>query len=317
MKLAEAIDRYVGTKQATGASFKWGTGLLRAFRYHVGDISLCSITTSQVSDFLERSVSSDRTRFSRHRLLKAFFDHWIARNELAGLPLPPSRHRRIARKIVPYIYSISELRKLLDATSQTRQRNSLREFSSMTFRMLILFLYGTGARVDETLHLAQEDVDLKKATITFHRPPSGAGRTVPIGPHLCEALREYAAFFASHDARKAFFTRRDGKPVVAIALSLSFQKLRCQAGIARPGEKPQPQMRDLRRTFAVHCMRNWLQEGRDLRTMLPLLGAYLGHVSLSSTEAYLALTPERFRVQLTRLGSARERLNDEKLSKLV
>jgi integrase/recombinase XerD len=63
----------------------------------------------------------------------------------------------------------------------------------------------------------------------------------------------------------------------------------------------------LRRTFAVHCMRKWLREGKDLRRMLPLLGAYLGHVSLSSTEAYLAVTPERFGVQLWRLGSAREK----------
>jgi hypothetical protein len=39
----------------------------------------------------------------------------------------------------------------------------------------------------------------------------------------------------------------------------------------------------------VHCMRKWLREGKDLRTMLPLLGAYLGHVSLASTEAYLAV----------------------------
>jgi hypothetical protein len=38
--------------------------------------------------------------------------------------------------------------------------------------------------------------------------------------------------------------------------------------------------------------------------MLPILGAYLGHVRLASTEAYLAVTPERFLSQLSRLGSA-------------
>jgi hypothetical protein len=37
--------------------------------------------------------------------------------------------------------------------------------------------------------------------------------------------------------------------------------------------------------------------------MLPLLGAYLGHVSVSSTEAYLAVMPERFLTQLSRLSS--------------
>lgn len=38
--------------------------------------------------------------------------------------------------------------------------------------------------------------------------------------------------------------------------------------------------------------------------MLPALGAYLGHVSLVSTENYLSVTPERFSKQLLRLSSA-------------
>jgi hypothetical protein len=36
--------------------------------------------------------------------------------------------------------------------------------------------------------------------------------------------------------------------------------------------------------------------------MLPVLGAYLGHASLTSTEAYLAVVPERFSTQLLSLA---------------
>jgi hypothetical protein len=39
--------------------------------------------------------------------------------------------------------------------------------------------------------------------------------------------------------------------------------------------------------------------------MLPVLAAYLGHVSLSSTEEYLSLVPNRFRKQLSSLSPAR------------
>ena len=217
---------------------------------------------------------------------------------------PPSRRPITARTAVPFVYSVSELRKLLDSTS-LRRRSTPREFSSHTFRTLLLFLYGTGARMNETLFLRQQDIDLRKGTITFHRPPPAVGRTIPIGAHLCGVLRAYANAFDCRGDRRAFFTRRDGKPVRAIDLTVSFQKLRRQAGVARlTVTHRKPQIRDLRRTFAVHCIRTWLREGKDLRSMLPLLGAYLGHASLASTEAYLAVTPERFRVQLLRLGSA-------------
>jgi integrase len=303
MKVAEAIGAYVAMKQVMGISYKWGTGVLQAFSRHVGDISLDAVVAGQVSAFLEKSVSSDRAWLFRYRILRAFFDYWIARNELAAPPLPPSRRLGTARTTIPYIYSVSEVRKLLNA-AYVRRRATPRDFSSFTFRTLLLFLYGTGARMNETMSLTQQDIDLRNGTITFRRPPPATGRTIPIGPHLRKHLREYADSFACRDERKAFFTRRDGKPVRAIDLTVSFQKLRRQAGIARPGgNRCQPQIRDLRRTFAVHCMRKWLREDKDLRSMLPLLGAYLGHVSLSSTEAYLAVTPERFLVQLARLGS--------------
>jgi integrase/recombinase XerD len=304
MRLSEAVERYVAMKRVMGFSFQWGAEQLQSFCRSVDDISVGSVVTSQVADFLEKSGLSERGWLYRHRVLKAFFEHWLARYEVTALPLPPSCRPRIAPRAVQFVYSVTELRQLLNATSQ-RRRATPREFSSLTFRMLLVFLYGTGARINETVALTQHNIDLKHGTITFHWPPRATGRTIPISPHLLRSLREYAHSFSSREHGRAFFCRRDGKPVRAVDLTVSFQKLRRQAGIVRSAGTLQPTIRDLRRTFAVHCMRVWLKEGKDVRAMLPLLGAYLGHVSLSSTEAYLAVTPERFRVQLSRLGSTR------------
>jgi integrase/recombinase XerD len=284
MKVAEAIGTYVAMKQVMGISYKWGTGVLQAFSRHVSDISLDAVVAGQVSAFLGKSASSDRAWLLRYRILRAFFDYWIARNELTASPLLPSRRSGPVRTTVPYIYSVSEVRKLLNA-AYVRRRATPRDFSSFTFRTLLLFLYATGARMNETVSLTQQDIDLRKGTITFHRPLCATDRTIPMSPHLRRSLREYANSFACHDNHKAFFRRRDEKPVRAIDLTVSFQKLRRKAGITRPGgNRHQPKIRDLRRTFAVHCMRKWLRNGKDLRSMLPLLAAYLGHLSLASTE---------------------------------
>jgi site-specific recombinase XerD len=152
MNVFEAIERYVAMKRVMGISYEWGTNVLQAFGRLAGDIPIRSVDKAQVSDFLDESVSSDRTWLSRYRIVKAFFEYWIARNELTVLPLLPSRRPGVARKAIPFIYSVSKLRKLLDATS-LRRRSTPREFSSLTFRMLLLFLYGTGARINETLAL--------------------------------------------------------------------------------------------------------------------------------------------------------------------
>ena len=46
--------------------------------------------------------------------------------------------------------------------------------------------------------------------------------------------------------------------------------------------------------MAVHCLRRWVLEKKDLQAYLPVLQAYLGHVSLSDTAYYLHLTADLF-----------------------
>lgn len=55
-----------------------------------------------------------------------------------------------------------------------------------------------------------------------------------------------------------------------------------------------PRIHDLRHTFAVSCLKNWVKQGKDLNALLPVLSAYLGHRRLSATSRYLRLTADMF-----------------------
>jgi integrase/recombinase XerD len=287
-------------------SFKTGSKVLQSFRMETGDVSLRSIRKWDVEAFLERSILSDVTWLLRYRILKAFFEHWMARGQLSELPIPPARRTGTARVFIPYIYSTSEIRRLLQQAG-VRRHPASREFSSLTFQSVLLFLYGTGTRISEALSLKIEDMDLQHGTVTIHPSTGNRPRTIPISAHLWRSLRQYDDSLAScsdYSCRKTFFVRKDGRHISPVAITLSFKTLRHKLGISRPADiSRQPRVQDLRRTFAVHCMRAWLKRGNDIRSMLPVLGAYLGHVNLTSTEAYLSVTPERFSVQLSRLGS--------------
>ena len=52
--------------------------------------------------------------------------------------------------------------------------------------------------------------------------------------------------------------------------------------------------RHKRHSFAVHCLRRWVLEGKDLAAYLPILKTYLGHHSFSDTSQYLRLTAELY-----------------------
>jgi site-specific recombinase XerD len=100
-----------------------------------------------------------------------------------------------------------------------------------------------------------------------------------------------------------FFVGKDGKTLNENALRVAFRKLRRLAGIQRhQGAIYQPRMHDLRATFAVHRLTEWLKQGADLNRLTPALSVYMGQCGLGSTERYLKLTPERFRNQLVKLS---------------
>ena len=302
MRLRRAISRYVAMKRSMGISYKTGERLLRSL-CGAGIVQLRSVTRRQVLDFLDRAKTSDVTWLVKYRMLRAFFEYWMARGELLELPMPQPRtvHRR--RRFVPYIYSVADVRQLLYGVRFKRPAR-VREIDPVTLRTVFLFLYGTGARVAETLALKQNDVDLSKGTVSFHRLASHRTRTIPIGASLRRWLQDYVD--SSNQAAcgdAPFFMRNDGQPINAHALDRHLQSLRSELSISRrDGTGDLPKLRDLRHTFAVHCLRVWLSEGKDLRNMLPILAAYLGHVSLSSTEAYLSVTPERFLKQIAELS---------------
>jgi integrase/recombinase XerD len=301
MKLLNAIEKHIDMKQSLGISNKWGAGMLRAFSRQVGDVPIGSVTKANVLRFLDLGRTSDVTWMVKYRMLKAFFEYWIARGEVRELPMPRPRAAAGGPPVAPYIYSVSDIRRLLWGTCFMHRLTS-RAVDPPTVRAVLMFLYGTGARIDETLALAQGDVDLRNHTVTFHRSTRSA-RTIPIGPTLAQWLRVYSVS-DSYDAEH-FFARKNGKAIEPRLLLRTFESVCHRMGVSRvDGMGRQPRLRDLRRTFAVHCLKAWTDQKKDLRKMLPILAAYLGHVNLSSTEEYLLLAPNRFRKQLSTLSPA-------------
>ena len=112
-------------------------------------------------------------------------------NAISAVPLP-LRRPPVDSPFRPYIYTRAEIRRLLSMI-RIGQKNSNCKIDIPTLRMLILFLYGTGALLSDALTFRRDDLDLRKRTITFRSSRPYRSRTIPICSDLYNVLRRYHA----------------------------------------------------------------------------------------------------------------------------
>jgi integrase/recombinase XerD len=294
MTLTEAVESYLLLKRSLGAVFSADARILHSFVCSLGDVPLESIHRETCQAFCRGTGPPTRFWERKHYTLRGFFGYLIGRGHLLASPLPDVGPQ-IPRSFQAYIYSHDELRRILDATS-VLETDRWKE-QALTFRTVLLVLYGAGLRPGEALRLRCCDVDLGARLLAIWDTKFFQSRLVPIGADLCKALDSYRTVRQQlpllDEMRSSFFCTGAGLAISLAKLEKVFVRLREHAGIRRPAtDRWQPRLHDIRHAFAVGRLIAWYREGADVQACLPLLATYLGHINLSGTQTYLTMTPE-------------------------
>lgn len=295
MNINDLVTQYVAFCRALGERCRNKDFILRAFCRAIGPRTRISrIRVQDVAAFLAGAGPITNAWHTKYSALKVCFDFAVSRGHLNKAPLPTDPPKPLPR-LVPYIYSREEIRRLLDAIPSCCRLS--RRIEAPTLRAILLTLYGAGLRRQEVLNLSGADVDLPNALLTIRATKFFKSRLVPIGRDLVGVLGEYARWRnARHPAAgpdSRFFLDRAGAPLPWWPLLNAFARLREQAGVRRSdGGRYQPRLHDLRHSAAVHRLTEWYRQGADVQRLVHHLAVYLGHASLAGTQVYLTMTPE-------------------------
>lgn len=184
---------------------------------------------------------------------------------------------------LPKALSESEVGRLIAATEGT-------DVLARRDRALLELLYGTGARISEVVALSLADLDLDAGLVRV----TGKGskeRVLPLGRMARGALRDWLdpevrgalqqGGGDRRDATAVFVNRRGRRLTRQGAWDIVVRRGRA-AGIVE-GLSPHV----LRHSCATHM----IDHGADIRAVQELLG----HVSISTTQVYTKVAPERLR----------------------
>ena len=294
MTSLEAVEAYLAARRALGVRLDRSGRHLYQFVRESGNVPLCDITPGAVERFLRGHGAPTATWRTKRAALAGLYRYALAHDLVTVSPLP-ARLPKLLPPQTPYVYSTGELQRLLTATGVLEHPAS--PLQAMTYRTLLLLLYGTGLRVSEAISLTVSDVDLRRRLVTVRNTKFYKARLVPIGPRLTRYLSAYLCrrrLLALPEAEgSAFLCTRTGHGLLYQEISTTFQRIRSAAGITcPPGEPRPPRLHDLRHTAAVHRVLAWYRAGRNVQQLLPRLATYLGHVDIRSTQCYLQMTPE-------------------------
>lgn len=235
MKLSDAIESYVTLKHSLGAVFSSEARILRFFERTLGEVSVDTISPEACHEFCRGTGLPTRWWERKHQTLHGFFTYLVTRGHLVTLPLlEPSS--RIPRSFEPYVYSRDGVQRLLDATAILEDSRSL--LQHLTFRTLLLLLYGVGLRPGEGLRLRCCGVDLDDRVLAIWDTNFFKSRLVTIGSDLITALAMYRkarqCLPMPTGPRSAFFASRTGNTILLSGLEKVFVRLREHVEIQRP-----------------------------------------------------------------------------------
>lgn len=247
-------------------------------------------STRELRGFL---ADQDAARYSRKTInrrlssLRSFF-RWLNVNEISDSGSASAvRGPKIPRHL-PHVLGAGEVEKLfstlqmdVDAAQQDEEQAPL----ALRDKALFEFMYATGARVSEVAGATLASVDFSSRQATLFGKGSKE-RIVPLHEQCVQALKTYLQqgrpALEGRQSTDALFISTRGKALSADSIRKIFKERMALAGL---GDGLSPHA--MRHTFATDL----LDGGADLRTVQELLG----HASLSTTQIYTHLTPERLK----------------------
>lgn len=207
----------------------------------------------------------------------------------------------------PHIYMDDEIRRYfhaVDAYESSRNRKD-----AIQLPVLFRLLYCCGTRINETLGIRKQDIDLTGGIIRLFETKNNYERYIVLNNELVSLMHQYAekCFYLIDDKEYIFTTSNGGRlcgDVIYDYHRLFLQK----ADIPYLGEGRGPRLHDWRHTFAVQSFKQLVDLGLDMYVALPTLSTYLGHKTIYATERYMRLTmslyphlEERFKDKLNKV----------------
>jgi integrase len=293
IRMITRAETYLTDKRCLGFDLRIAGRQLLNFARFADDAGHEGPLTVEIAESWARSAPKQAPitwarRIEVVRPFAKYLQQFDASTEIPGSNLFGRAHRRL----VPHIYTDSEIQELLAAAAELPAIDVLRPIRYVT---LFGLLAATGLRLSEALKIRRIDVDFERNQITIRETKFHKSRLVPLHPSVTKALRNYAMYrdqwqpvaFSDH-----FILSSHGCELKPSTVEYVFKFLRSNLQWVSRSDYPTPRIHDLRHSFICNRVLLWYRQGVNVDNAMPMLSTYVGHAKVTDTYWYLTGIPE-------------------------
>ncbi|WP_156916860.1 tyrosine-type recombinase/integrase [Leisingera aquimarina] len=298
--LSQLLADHVALHQALGLKFRTQGSLLRNFVAFAESRSEHVVTTATVQEWALQASSPEQRR-NRLLTVRRFARALNAEDPSHEVPSADLFGRASRKRRTPYIYSPSDIQRLIDAAQRLGPAGSIRP---LTYATMFGLIAATGMRVSEAIAIRLPDVTddgLIIAQTKFKK-----SRLLPLHPTTRRALDGYLTMrLKAASPSGTLFLSHQGTPLAYSTVATVFLQITRSIGLRGAAGTPGPRIHDLRHTFAVRSLEACAHDSKAVARHITALSTYLGHAHVTDTYWYLEVTPEL----MTHMAADGERLH--------
>lgn len=291
----EHIQNHIKLKQAIGYKYDADAKHLKRFDRFVLEHYPNSTTLTKeivLHWCSKKTYEAQANQSSRSSIIRQFAKY-LDSIGLEAYILPKGYYPE-EKQYMPYIYTTPELTRFFAETDKCKyccECPYRHHIMPVIFRMI----YMCGLRLSEARLLKVADVNLEDGILTINHSKKDNSRLVPMSNALTKRCQDFIKKVHPYQTTEDyFFPALSHTPMTIGNLYKNFRRFLWRAGISHGGQGKGPRIHDFRHTYAVHCLKKWVEEEKDLTAYFPVLKTYMGHNSLRETAYYLRMTADVF-----------------------
>ena len=264
------------------------------YRYKTEGIVLKEIVTFLNGREITKEVTEEYARINQNRHSNTIarnmgvlreFCKYLKTQGIDCYQIPEKIYPQNHKSYTSYIFSHKEIENIYQNLEETLKGYHYSYYQKLSYPLIIKILYQTGMRLGEVLSIQKQDYLIEDGCFHLKNTKNEQERYV----FLPESLKQEMNFFLHK------FQYQLEKESLIFSISSStieqyFYKVLKRSHI--PRRENSPRVHDLRHTFVVHKIQEYVNAGKDINVMLPILQKHLGHQSLKALSYYFHLTKD-------------------------